>query len=73
MEYCLFNQKKRKSRDNNCILHPEKIPKAVYFVITGELGIYSMHDVERFVVLMEGSVYGEAYILYGTPSSYTLK
>ena len=73
MEYGRFDINSEQGIDSICIQKAGKVPKLIYFVISGKLGLYSFDGVERYMILGKGSVYGEVFILFGIPTTYTLK
>lgn len=73
MEYTRFCPSGEQEVEEVLIQKAGKIPKTIYFIMQGTLGLYSFDGVERFMELRRSAVYGESYILYGIPSPYTLK
>ena len=72
MEYHLITKDSRNNISCYPILNAGKIPKWIYFLISGILFINSVNGVTFYAQLFPKSIFGEAYIIYGIPSTYSL-
>eukprot|EP01022_Parablepharisma_sp_SALTPOND_P016763 TRINITY_DN2533_c0_g1_i1.p3 TRINITY_DN2533_c0_g1~~TRINITY_DN2533_c0_g1_i1.p3 ORF type:complete len:298 (-),score=29.16 TRINITY_DN2533_c0_g1_i1:2033-2926(-) len=73
MDYCRYTRSSRDAFEDVSILKPGKVPKDIYFVLTGYVGLYSTDGLDKYTALFPGTVYGEAFVMFDIPASYWFK
>jgi len=50
-----------------------EIPNFIYFLMSGVVGVYSFNEMQLYMNLENGAVFGDQYVIYDIPASYTIK
>ncbi len=72
MEYFSITKDYRQDLTRVVILKAGKVPKSIFFLVSGTLLICCVSGVRPFMQLHPGGIYGEAYVLFGIPNTYAL-
>ncbi len=73
MEYSKYSTQGRQTTECTQFIKAGKVPSFVYFVLSGHLGLYSFDGILQYLTLKAGSIFGEVYVLFHIPCTYTLK
>jgi len=73
LEYCRYSKSGRDSWETASILKAGKVPKNIYFLLTGYVGLYSTDGWSKYISLSAGALYGEAFVVFNIPASYWFK
>jgi len=72
MEYFGITKDFRPDTSRFSIVKAGKVPKDIYFLISGVLLMCSVDSVTPYMQLHPGGIYGEVYVLFGIPATYSL-